>query len=226
MNKMKTKIEKSKQEICEFGKRIWQMGMVAGNDGNISIKVDENLILITPTGVSKGFMTPEMIVLVDQNGKLIEGDLKPSSEVSMHLGIHRERKDVYAVVHTHAAFATSFAVAGNKLDKKILPEAIIFFGEVPVVEYGTTSTNELRDNVLKYINSHDALLLQNHGALTVGNNLENAYFKMEALEHYAKISLISELLGGAKELDNKRFAELMKIRKKSSVPGKHPFFDS
>ncbi len=211
-----------KKEICEIGKRIYNKGFVAANDGNITVKVGENEFWATPTGVSKGYMTPDMLIKVNADGKVLEGTWKPSSELKMHLRVYKERPDVRAVVHAHPPTATGFAIARIPLDKYTMPEAVIFLGSVPIAEYGTPSTEEIPDAVSKYLQNHDAVLLENHGALTVGGDLTTAYFKMETLEFFAKISLVARQLGGEKELNCEQVGKLMDIRKKMNVPGRHP----
>jgi L-fuculose-phosphate aldolase len=211
-----------KKEICEIGRRIYVNGFVAANDGNITVKVSDNVFFATPTGVSKGYMTPDMIIKVDGTGKVLDGKMKPSSELKMHLRVYKERPDVCSVVHAHPPTATGFAIAGIPLDKFTMPEAIIYLGTVPLTEYGTPSTDEIPDSLSKYLQNYDAFLLENHGALTVGNTLLNAYFKMETLEFYAKISLVARQLGGEQELTCEQIDKLMQIRESFKVPGKHP----
>ena len=176
-----------KKEICEVGHKLYNHGFVAANDGNISVKVSENEYYCTPTGVSKGDLTPDMIIKVDKNGNKLEGKLNPSSEIKMHMRVYQERPDVNAVVHAHPPIATAFTVAGIDLDQYILPEAILTIGEVPTCAYGTPSTMEIPDSLEPYIQNHDAFLLQNHGALTVGCNLMKALFVMEEVEFNAQI---------------------------------------
>lgn len=211
-----------KKDICEVGRRIYMNGFVAANDGNISVRIGENEVLATPTGVSKGFMTPEMIVKVDLEGNLISGDLKPSSEIKMHLDIYKNREDVKAVVHAHPPVATGFAVAGIPLEDKIMPELIISLGTVPLVRYGTPSTMEIPEAVREYLDSYDGFLLENHGALTVGTDLFNAYFKMETIELSAKINLTARLLGGVKEISRENVEKLYEVRKQMGFKGRHP----
>jgi L-fuculose-phosphate aldolase len=213
---------KIKQDICEIGRRMYEKNFVAANDGNITVKVNDNEFWATPTGVSKGFMTPDMLIKVNMEGKVLEGTWKPSSELKMHLRVYKERPDVGAVVHAHPPTATGFAVAGIPLNKYIMPEAVIFLGSVPIAEYGTPSTDEVPNAISKYLQTHDAILLQNHGALTVGQDLFSAYFKMETLEFYARVSLIARQLGGEKELSPDQVEKLMEIRKKFNIPGRHP----
>lgn len=218
-----------RQEMCEIGRRVYDRGMVAANDGNFSVKLNSNEFLCTPTGVSKGFMTPEYICRIDAEGRLLEanGDFKPSSEMKMHLRVYKERPDVQAVVHAHPPYATTFAAAGIPLDKPILSEAILTLGRVPVARYGTPSTREVPDAVAEYLPYYDAMLLANHGALTYGDSLMNAYHKMESVEFYARILYQTHMLGGARELSSEQVGDIYEIRRKSGMAGKHPalFFD-
>ncbi len=213
-----------KKEICEIGKRIYDKGMVAANDGNISVKLSENEFLCTPTGVSKGFMTPEYICKVDRTGKVIEANekYKPSSEIKMHMRVYDERSDVNAVVHAHPMYATAFAIAGIPLTQPIMPEAVIFLGSVPIAEYGTPSTHEIPDAISKYLQHYDALLLENHGALTYSDSLLSAYHKMESVEFYAKLLFLTKQLGGPQELSNVQVEKLYDIRRQFGISGRHP----
>ncbi len=213
-----------KKQICEIGKRIYDKGMVAANDGNISVKLNDNEFLCTPTGVSKGFMTPEYICKVDANGKVLQANpgFKPSSEIKMHMRVYKERPDVKSVVHAHPMYATGFAIAGIPLTQPIMPEAVIALGCVPIAEYGTPSTEEIPNAVAKYLQSFDAVLLENHGALTFSDNLLAAYHKMESVEFYAKLLYISKQLGGPKELNDSQVKRLYEIRRQFGMTGKHP----
>ena len=213
-----------KKQICEIGKRIYDKGMVAANDGNISVRIGENQFLCTPTGVSKGFMTPEYICKVDGTGKVLQANpgFKPSSEIKMHMRVYKERPDVNAVVHAHPLYATGFAIAGIPLTQPIMPEAVIALGCVPIAEYGTPSTDEIPDAVSKYLQSFDAVLLENHGALTFSDSLLNAYHKMESVEFYARLLYISNQLGGPKELSRAQVERLYDIRRQFGLKGKHP----
>ena len=213
-----------KKEICEIGRRIYAKGMVAANDGNISVKLSDNEYLCTPTGVSKGFMTPDAICKVDKNGKVLQanGNFRPSSEIKMHMRVYKERPDVNAVVHAHPMYGTAFAIAGIPLTQPIMPEAIITLGCVPIAEYGTPSTEEIPDAVSKYLQHYDAVLLENHGALTFSDSLLNAYFKMESLEFYAQLLYLSKQLGGPQELSQSQVDRLYQIRRDFGMTGKHP----
>ncbi len=215
---------KIKKEICEIGKRIYNRGMVAANDGNISVKLSDNEFLCTPTGVSKGFMTPEYICKVDAEGNVIKANkgFKPSSEIKMHMRVYKQRPDVKSVVHAHPTYATSFAIAGIPLTQPIMPEAVIALGSVPIAEYGTPSTDEIPDAVEKYLQHYDAVLLANHGALSFSDSLLAAYHKMESLEFYAELLFKAKLLGGPKELTDNQVQKLYEIRKQFGLKGKHP----
>ena len=213
-----------KQQICEIGKRIYDRGMVANNDGNISVKIGPDEFLCTPTGVSKGFMTPEFICKVDRNGKVIQANkgFKPSSEIKMHMRVYKERPDVKSVVHAHPMYATSFAIAGIPLTEPIMPEAVIALGCVPIAEYGTPSTEEIPDAVSKYLQYFDAVLLENHGALAFSDSLLSAYHKMESVEFYAQLLYQSKMLGGPKHLSEAQVQRLYEIRRQFGMTGKHP----
>jgi L-fuculose-phosphate aldolase len=174
---------------------MYARGYTASNDGNISVRLGEGRLLMTPKSVCKGFMTPEMMCVTDESGRKLEGDRDPSSEMLMHLEVYRQRADVRAVVHAHPPIATGFAVAGIPLDRAVLAEVLTTLGSIPIAEYATPSTSELAEAVRRYITAHDGMLLANHGALTAGADLYSAYYKMETIEHFAKISLVARLLG-------------------------------
>ena len=213
-----------KKQICDIGKRIYNRGMVANNDGNISVKISDNEFLCTPTGVSKGFMTPEFICKVDRDGKVLQANagFKPSSEIKMHMRVYKERPDVKSVVHAHPMYATAFAIAGIPLTQPIMPEAVIALGCVPIAKYGTPSTNEIPDAVSEYVQYFDAVLLENHGALTFSDSLLSAYNKMESVEFYAQLLYLSRQLGGPKELSKDQVERLYEIRRQFGLKGKHP----
>ncbi|MCC7034246.1 MAG: class II aldolase/adducin family protein [Acidobacteria bacterium] len=187
--------EQTRADIVECGRRLWHRGYVASNDGNISVRLDDARIITTPTAVSKGFMTPDMMVITDLDGKKLAGERSASSELKMHLEVYRNRPDVRAVVHAHPPTATGFAVAGIPLDRAVLAEVITTLGSIPIAEYATPSTEELPAAVRKYIKAHDGLLLANHGALAVAGDVYAAYYRMETIEHFATISLVARTLG-------------------------------
>lgn len=208
-------------DVC---RRMWQLGWVAANDGNVTVKLDSNAFLATPTGVSKSEVSEDMIIKVDKNGEVLEGKdgYRPSSEVKMHLRCYAARDDINAVVHAHPPTATAFAVAGIPMDMYILPETILTLGAVPIAPYGTPSTDEIPDAVEPFLANHDAVLLQNHGALSVGADLKTAYYRMETLELTAKIELNARMLGGEKELRKPDIDTLCSMRRKFRITGKHP----
>lgn len=192
-----------RKKICDIGRRMYDRKMVAANDGNISVKLSDNEFLCTPTGVSKGFMTPDCICKIDRDGNVIEaGDgFRPSSEMKMHMRVYKTRPDVGAVVHAHPIFATTFAVCHTPLSQPITAEAVMFLGTVPVAPYGTPSTSEIPDAIEPLLKDNDQLLLANHGALTYGPDLLSAYYKMESVEFYAELLYRSRQLGNPVELD-------------------------
>ena len=189
------------------------------NDGNVSVRLEDGTFLATPTGMSKSFITPEKLVHIDKNGKVLDGEpgLRPSSEIKMHLRCYREREDVGAVLHAHPPVATGFAVANIPLDDYSMIETVISLGSVPVTPYGTPSTEEVPEAIAPYLADHDAMLLQNHGALAVGPDIIGAYYRMETLELFAQISLNAKLLGGAKELSRQNIDRLISMREQYQV---------
>jgi L-fuculose-phosphate aldolase len=199
-------------DIVEIGRRMYARGYTASNDGNISVRLDQGRLLMTPKSVCKGFMTPDMMCITDLEGRKLQGDRDPSSETLMHLEVYRQRPDVQAVVHAHPPTATGFAVAGIPLDRAVLAEVLTTLGSIPIAEYATPSTNELPEAVRHYIKAHDGMLLANHGALTVGADLFGAYYKMETIEHFAKISLVARTLGRENLLSREEVTRLQDLR--------------
>ena len=204
--------EQLRADIVEAGRRMDARGYVASNDGNISTRIDKGRLLTTPKSVPKGYMTPDMMVIVDYEGKKLAGDRDPSSELPMHLEIYRNRPDVNAVVHAHPPTATGFATAGVPLTRAVLAEVVTTLGSIPIAEYGTPSTAELPAAVRKYIKAHDGMLLANHGAVTCGTDVMSAYYKMETIEHFAKISLVARLLGGENLISREEVERLQGLR--------------
>ena len=211
-------------DICEVGRRLWVRGFVASNDGNISVRIAPDRLLMTPTNVSKGFMSPDMMVVTDMDGTLVSGapGRKASSEILMHLVAYRERPDVGSVVHAHPPLSTGFAVAGMPLDRAVLAEVVTTLGSIPIADYGTPSTTELADAVQPYVKSHDGLLLANHGALALGKDLFSAYYKMETIEHFAKISLVARQLGRENLLSREEVARLQDLRGRYGIASPAP----
>jgi L-fuculose-phosphate aldolase len=206
--------EQLRRDLVEFGQRIHQQGLVSACDGNLSVRLDERRVLATPSGVSKGMMQPEQMVVVDLNGQRLCGDCPVSSEIQMHLTIYRERPDVHAVVHAHPPTATGFASAGMALDQPICSEIIISLGAVPLAEYGTTGTPALSESLMPWVHDYDAILLANHGAVSYGHDLLAAYLKMEAVEHFAQIMLVTKQLGHHELLTDDEIAKLIEARAK------------
>ena len=204
--------EQLRANIVEIGHRLHARAYVASNDGNISARIDDEHILTTPKGVSKGFMTPDMVVTTDLEGRKVAGDRDPSSELLMHLAVYQNRPEISAIVHAHPPTATGFAVAGIPLDRAVLAEVVTTLGSIPIADYGTPSTQELADAVRKFIKTHDGLLLANHGALTVAGDLYAAYYKMETIEHFARISLVARMLGRERLLSREEVMRLQELR--------------
>jgi L-fuculose-phosphate aldolase len=203
-----------RSDIVEVGRRLWTRGFVASNDGNISVRISRDRLLVTPANVSKGFMAPEMMVVTDLMGAVVEAapGWKPSSEIQMHLVAYRERPDIGAVVHAHPPLSTGFAVAGIPLDRAVLAEVVTTLGSIPIAEYGTPSTRELAESVAPYVKAHDGLLLANHGAVALGRDLFAAYYKMETIEHFARISLVARMLGREHLLSREEVDRLQALR--------------
>ena len=214
--------ERLRADIVEIGRRVYARGYVASNDGNISVRLDDKRVLTTPTGVSKGFMTPDMMVVTDLAGDKIAGDRSASSELLMHIAVYKQRPDVRAVVHAHPPTATGFAVAGIPLDRAVLAEVVTTLGSIPIADYGTPSTEELADAVRQHIRVHDAVLLANHGAVTVADDLFAAYYKMETVEHFARISLVARQLGGERLLSREEVDRLQGLRDRYGIAAPAP----
>lgn len=203
----------AREQILEVGRRMYAKNYVVSNDGNISCKVSPTTLWTTPTGVSKGYMTDEMLVKVDLEGRVLQGTRIPSSELNMHLRIYKENPSLIACVHAHPPAATSFAIAGIALDRPILPEAVVQLGVVPVAPYATPGTREVADSVVPYCRTHNGVLLANHGALTWGTDLMQAYMRMESLEYYALITMYTgSIIGRANELSREQVERLARAR--------------
>ena len=204
--------EQARADIVEVGRRLWERGYVASNDGNISVRLDDRRLMTPPKNVSKGFMTTDMMVITDLDGKKIAGDRDPSSEIKMHLEVYRNRPDARAVVHAHPPTATGFAVAGIALDRAVLAEVITTLGSIPIAAYATPSTEELPAAVRKFVKAHDGLLLANHGALALAGDVMSAYYRMETIEHFARISLVARTLGRENLLSRDEVVRLQGLR--------------
>lgn len=188
------------QAIVRVCRRLYERGLVAGPDGNVSARLADGTILVTPSGMSKVDVTAEMLVVVDAEGRMVDGSGSPSSELRMHLRIYARRPDVHAVVHAHPPVATGFGVAGESFVAPVLPEVILQMGAVPLVKYATPGTDALPDAIDPLLVGHEAFLLANHGATTLGTTLQQAHQRMESLEHAARIVLAARTLGRVNEL--------------------------
>ena len=205
--------QQEREAVCRVGKLLYDRGYVAANDGNISMKVGDDRLLITPSGVSKGRMTPEMLLVTDLDGNVIEGNRHPSSEGKMHLEVYRGRPDVNAVVHAHPPVSTAFAVCRRGLETPYLSELVAGLGQVPCTpSFAMLSTEEVPESVRPYLADHTALLLANHGALAWGGNLWEAFDRLETVEHTAKIVLNAHLLGGGAPLTEEEVERLQGLR--------------
>ncbi|MGC2110531.1 MAG: class II aldolase/adducin family protein [Candidatus Korobacteraceae bacterium] len=210
---MKTE-EQHREEILRFGKLLHQTGLVAATDGNLSVRLENGNILCTPTLMSKGLMEASDLVIVDSHGRKVSGSRDVSSEINMHLVIYRLRRDVRAVVHAHPPTATGYAAAGLALDHAICAELIVTLGSIPLANYETPGTPELAEALAPLVADHDAILMANHGVVTCGFDLLNAYMNMETVEHFAKIALVTHLLGKQQPLSDQHVDKLHEIRMK------------
>ncbi len=206
-----------REAFCEIGRRVWTRGFVASNDGNFSFRVGKNRILCTPTMISKGFMKHDDIIEVDLQGNQISGKRKLTSEIRLHLYIYQQRPDVYSVVHVHPPHATAFAIAGNVLPKCILPEVEVNLGQIPVAPYETTGTWKFAQTIAPWVHDHDCILLKNHGAVTMGRDPYDAYYKMETLDQYCRILLLAAQAGGWQSLSENAMHELMDLKKRVGI---------
>ena len=202
----------AKAEILSVGKKIYQRGLVAANDGNLSVRVGENALWVTPTGVSKGDMTEDMLVKMDLDGSILLGTRKPSSEVRLHLRIYRENPDVRAVVHAHPPAATAFAAAGIPLDRPVLQEGVVQLGTVPVAPFAVPGTQGVADSVAPFCREYRAALLEWHGAVTWGETMEQAHYRLECLEQTALVTLHLKALGCDRVMPPSLVEELEALR--------------
>jgi L-fuculose-phosphate aldolase len=200
-----------KEELAEYSRKVYERGFVAATDGNLSVRNPEGGIFITPSGVSKGKVTAGDILLVDYEGNKLEGSGKVSTEVKIHLLVYKHRKEVNAVIHTHPIYATAFASTGKGFTKPVFPEVALTLGKIPLCDFAVPSTEEVPDSMLPYVDYVWALLLANHGAVTFGKNLEDAFLKTEKLEHTAQILWVAESLGGAKSIPQEKLKKIYDI---------------
>jgi L-fuculose-phosphate aldolase len=206
--------ENLKDAIVRYGKMLYEQGYVAATDGNISVRLDEHRVLVTPTCICKGGMNSDDLVVVDMNGRKLEGWRDVSSELAMHLLIYRMRPDICGIVHAHPPTATGFAAAGIALDQPLVSEVILTLGKVPLAPYACPGTPDLSDSLRPLIPDHNAILMANHGVVTYADDLDRAYMNMETVEHFAKITLVTRTLGQQNVLVAEEVKKLEKIRER------------
>lgn len=208
-------MNRQRKQLIEVGRRLWERGLISGTDGNLSVRIDENKILATTSGVPKGFLSDEHFVEIDLQGK-VRGrtKAKPSSEIQMHIIAYQLREDIQAVCHAHPPHATAFATSGIGITKCVIPELIVTLGSVPLAPYATPSTEEVPQSIAQYILNSDAVLLENHGALTLGKDIFEALYRMESIDHGARILILSESIGGPTELSRDKVEKLIQTRSK------------
>lgn len=203
-----------RRNLVKFGKWLYRLGFMPGSSGNLSVRVNPECVLATPTGCSKYLLKPEDMVLVDMEGRQLGGSRKVTSEIGIHLAVYGARKDINAVVHAHPPLATGFACAGRALDQPLCAEAIMMLGPVPLAPYATTGTKDLAASLASLIPDHTAILMANHGAVAYGNSLLDAFLKMETVEHFAHICLVAHQLGSACQLEEPAVEQLLQARAK------------
>jgi L-fuculose-phosphate aldolase len=209
-----------RRQLARFGKRLYRLGFVPGTAGNLSIRLADGLVLATPTGMSKHQLRSSDMVIVDLDGRRVGGSRNATSEIAMHLAYYRRRPDVQAVVHAHPPVATGFASCGRALEEPLCSEVVMTLGAVPLAPYATTGTDEVAASIESFLDRHDAILLANHGVVTAGDTLEDAFMRMETVEHFAHICLVAHQLGSAKPLSCDRLQQLAEARsryKKNAV---------
>jgi len=203
-----------KNAIVDIGQRLYDRGMIASTEGNISVRLDDDRIMVTPSGLAKGRLSPDDMVIVDSNGKQLQGESKASSELLMHLFVYKSRPEIASCVHSHPPYATAFAVAGIPLAEDILPEVALFVGNIPLIYYAPPGTDAVPKSLEPHIETSNAFLLRNHGLLTLGRTLEEAFNRHETVEHYAHIVLLARRLGSVEAIPSEDFKRLEKMRRK------------
>jgi L-fuculose-phosphate aldolase len=213
---MKTERE-HREDVVRVCRLIYEKGWVAANDGNVSVRLAEDRILCTPTSISKGMVSANDLIVCDGSGNKLEGNRDRTSEIAMHNTIYCMRPDVHGVVHAHPPVATGFATAGRALDKALLPEVVIHLGAVPLASYGLPGTPALTEGMLPLIPNYDAILMENHGCVSYGADVWQAFFRMETVEHFARITFVAEMLGGARPLPREEVEKLFNARSRYNV---------
>jgi L-fuculose-phosphate aldolase len=203
-----------RKTIADIGRRLAERGMVAGTEGNISVRLDDDRIMVTPSGLPKGRLEPDDMVIVDENGKKLQGRCEATSELPMHLFVYRSRPEIAACVHSHPPYATAFGVAGITLADNILPEIVVGVGGIPLTDYAPPGTESVPKSLEPFIETSSAFLLRNHGLLTIGRDVEEAYLRHETVEHYAHIVFLAMQLGSINSIPTEDFQRLEKMRRK------------
>lgn len=211
-----------RQEICEIGRSLYRRGFVVAREGNLSVRLSQDRILVTPAGACKGILTPEDLLVTDLDGRVVSGTGSPSSEIRMHLLFYASRPEVAAVCHAHPPIATGFAAAGRALEEAVLPEVIMDLGTIPLAPYGTPGTAELTDRLEPLVSNHDAILLENHGVVTCGWDLITAFYRMETVEHFAQVLWTADTLGGPHLLPRAEVRKLIGSRSRSATSAPRP----
>jgi L-fuculose-phosphate aldolase len=206
--------DEHRRDLVRYGKWLYRLGFMPGSSGNLSVRLSPDCILATPTGCSKNLLRAADAVIVDRQGNLLSGSRKVTSEIGMHLAIYQMRGDIKAVIHAHPPIATGFACAGRALDEPLCEEAVMTLGKVPLAPYATTGTDHLARSLRPFIPDHNAILMANHGAVTYGDSLLDAFLKMETLEHFAKICLVAEQLGTPHLLQTEAIGQLLQAKEK------------
>ena len=207
-------VHRVKQDICEIGRRLYNKGFAAANDGNITVRIGENEVLCTPTMHSKGFLKPDDICTVDMTGKQIAGRKKRSSEALLHLEIYNQRADIKSVVHCHPPHATAFAVAREPIPQCVLPEVEVFLGDVPITKYETPGGQEFADTIIPFVKKTNVVILANHGTVSFGEDVERAYWWTEILDAYCRILMLAKGLGKVNYLSETKERELLDLKAK------------
>lgn len=211
------KVEQCRREICAVGRWMYERGLAVATEGNLSVRLEADRILVTPAGACKGRLAPEDLLVTDMDGRVVSGEGQASSEILMHLLFYNVRPEVSAIVHAHPPTATGFAAAGRALEEAVLPEVVVCLGKIPLAPYGTPGTVDLCAGLEPLAPRHDAILLENHGAVTCGPDLRTAYYRMETVEQFARIMLAAESLGGPHLLPRAEVQKLIAARARYGV---------
>ncbi|MEE9553341.1 MAG: class II aldolase/adducin family protein [candidate division Zixibacteria bacterium] len=209
--------EKIASEITDFGKRLYERNYICATEGNLSARLSDGRIMITPSGANKGYLKQSDIVICDIDGNVLEGEREPSSEIKLHLAAYKHRPDIIAVCHAHPVYATAFAVAGRALSKSVLPEIVSTLGAVPLVEYAPPGSARIAENLRSSLDRYDAFLLRSHGVVTLGKSCEEAFNRMESVERFANILFLAERAGGAGLLSEKETIHLLELAKREDI---------